>query len=129
MTQPTPIYLTRWLDEDVWECMVDNPKDLVDYGANVTPQVYGIHSTEALATAFGKDGLLAELRSTFDYEDNGEEDREELERIDAATWAEGEWTAMQYHPGCEERTLRLVDEDEQQLGAVVIQRRYLDGVQ
>lgn len=129
MTQNPTIYLTRWLDEDAWESMLENPKDLVDYESNLAPQVYGVHSTEALATEFGKNGLLAELREIFDYEDNDEDDQEALERIDAATWIEGEWTAMQYHPGCEERILRLVDEDEEILGAVAIQRRRLDGEQ
>src|SRR3546814_9902316 len=76
-----PVYLTRWLDEDVWESMVDNPKDLLDFGQSACPQAYGIHSTEALAVDFGKAGLLTELRSSFDHgETLHEDEREMLER-------------------------------------------------
>lgn len=129
MTKPNPIYLTRWLDDDCWEAAKDCPRDFLDYGDMSSPVAYGLHSDEQVAIQFGKDGLLAELRSTFDYEDAPQEDLDALERIDAATWTEGEWTAMAYHPGCEAKTFCLVDEDEQQLGTVVVQRRYIDGTQ
>lgn len=120
------IYLTRWIDDDCWEAMVDDPRDFLDYESVSCPQVYGVHTDEAVATAFGKGGLIAELRSTFDYEDQSEDDLESLERIDAATWTDGEWTALPYHPGCEQRIFTLNDDEGEQMGTVVIQRRYAD---
>lgn len=133
------IFLARFLPNDLWEAMLDGPRDFLDFDEEVAPQADLISLTydeafEQKAKQKARDDLLNDAK--FDLKQAQEaKDAESIEwsteyvaLLEAATWRPCSW-----HEG-DDGTHAFIrfdlmegdHDDENTLTTLVIQRRWAD---